>query len=165
MNTVMIPVRLSAHVINGKKRHLWQRRHPCGAPSSASFRGAAQGHPAPARGDPEAASPESIATDLSAQIQARGYGFRTPSLRSGSGMNSCGLRHARSSMTATVIYARNVIYAGNDICARRRHLSSSLEISAPLSRPSCRLVATSAPAIPSCCSAARSLASRTPPAA
>jgi len=41
------------------------------------------------------------------------------SLRSGSGMTDCGLRHARSSMAATVIYARNVIYAGNDIYARR----------------------------------------------
>jgi hypothetical protein len=61
-----------------------------------------------------AASPESITTGLSAQITARAYGFRGPSLRSGPGMTSCGLRNAWSSMASTVIYVRNVIYA-NDV--------------------------------------------------
>ena len=66
-----------------------------------------------------AASAESITTVLSAQITARAYEFRAPSLRSGPGMTSCGLRNAWSSMASTVIYVKNVIYASVVIYASR----------------------------------------------
>jgi hypothetical protein len=69
-----------------------------------------------------AASPESIVTGLSAQIQAQEYRFRAPSLRSGPGMTCCGSADAPSPMRTTSSMratANRSSMRGNDMYGRR----------------------------------------------